>query len=192
MLQKLYSWAMAKAEHRHAEAWMATISFVESSVFPVPPDILLIPMALASPEKWFRLAMVCTISSVVGGYLGYAIGFFFMDTLGMAILDLFRLTDTFHALKPMVDQYGVWVIIVKGATPIPYKLITIAAGAFHFDLMKFTLASLIARGVRFFLLTFLLWKFGPGIRDFIEKRLMWVMLGTVAVMILGVVMLKFI
>ncbi|MBF0437396.1 MAG: DedA family protein [Magnetococcales bacterium] len=189
-MQKFYYWAMQKAEHRHAEAWMALISFAESSIFPIPPDIMLIPMVLATPGKWFRLAMVCTLSSVIGGYLGYAIGYFFMDTVGMTILKWFHLVETFHAMKPMVDQYGVWVIIVKGATPIPYKLITISAGAFDFNLWQFSFASFIARGMRFFILTFLLWKFGPSIRGFVEKRLLWVMFASLAIVIVGFAMLK--
>ncbi|OHC73709.1 MAG: cytochrome B [Rhodospirillales bacterium RIFCSPLOWO2_12_FULL_58_28] len=185
MLRRLYDWVMDKAAHRHATAWLAVISFIESSFFPIPPDIILIPLVLAAPSRWFRIAMICTLASVAGGYLGYSIGYFFMDTVGMAILEAFHLTKRFYDFKPMVDQYGVWVIIVKGATPIPYKLITIAAGAFKFDLFKFTIAGFIARAMRFFLIAALLWKFGPSIRDFIEKRLMMAMTVT-ALLIIGV------
>lgn len=190
-MQRLYFWAMAKAGHRHAQVWLAIVAFIESSIFPIPPDIMLIPMVLAAPGKWFRLALICTLASVAGGYLGYAIGYFFMDTLGMAILEIFHLTAKFHAFKPLVDEYGVWVIIVKGATPIPYKLITIAAGAFHFDLAKFTFASFVARSMRFFLVAILLWKFGPAIRDFIEKRLQLVMIALVVLIVAGFAVLKF-
>ncbi|MBF0110020.1 MAG: DedA family protein [Magnetococcales bacterium] len=190
-MQKLYFWVMEKAGHRHAEGWLAFISFIESSIFPIPPDVMLIPMVLAAPGRWFRLALVCTLSSVAGGYLGYAIGHFFMDTLGMAILEIFHLTAKFHAFKPLVDEYGVWVIIIKGATPIPYKLITISAGAFDFDLMRFTLASFVARSMRFFLIAILLWKFGPAIRGFIEKRLKLVMIGTLLLILSGFAVLKF-
>lgn len=185
MLQRTYDWMMNKAAHRHAIWWLALISFIESSFFPIPPDLMLIPMVLAAPSRWWRLALVCTIASVIGGYLGYAIGYFFMDTAGTAILALFHLTEKFEAFRPLVDQYGVWVIIVKGATPIPYKLITIAAGAFHFDLAKFTLASVIARAMRFFLVAALLWQFGPPIRAFVEKRLTLVMTATVVLIIAG-------
>lgn len=190
MLRGLYDWAMDKAAHRHATGWLAVISFIESSFFPIPPDIILIPLVLAAPTRWFRIAMICTLSSVIGGYLGYAIGYFFMDTAGMAILDAFHLTARFHAFKPLVDQYGVWVIIVKGATPIPYKLITIAAGAFKFDLFQFTFASFIARAMRFFLIAALLWKFGPTIRDFVEKRLMMVTTAAVLLIIGGFAAVK--
>lgn len=191
MIQRLYAWAMAKAGHRYAEIWLALISFIESSIFPIPPDVMLIPMVLASPGKWFRLALICTLASVAGGYLGYAIGYFFMDTLGMRILEIFHLTEKFHAFKPLVDEYGVWVIIVKGATPIPYKLITIAAGAFHFDLLHFTFASFVARSMRFFLVAVLLWKFGPTIREFVEKRLTLVMIAMVILILAGFAVLKF-
>ena len=190
MLQKTYDWMMEKAAHRHAIWWLAAISFIESSVFPIPPDLMLIPMVLAAPTRWFRLAMVCTLSSVAGGYLGYAIGYYFMDSLGAVILAAFHLTEKFAAFKPLVDEYGVWVIIVKGATPIPYKLITIAAGAFHFDLAHFTFASIIARGMRFFLVAVLLWQFGPPIRHFVEKRLKLVTTALVVLMVAGVAVLK--
>ncbi|MCR6629790.1 MAG: DedA family protein [Magnetospirillum sp.] len=191
MLQQTYDWMMEKAAHRHALWWLAAISFIESSVFPIPPDIMLIPMVLAAPTRWFRLALVCTLSSVAGGFLGYAIGYYFMDTVGQVILAAFHLTDKFAAFKPLVDQYGVWVIIVKGATPIPYKLITIAAGAFHFDLPHFTFASVIARGMRFFLVAALLWQFGTPIRDFVEKRLKLVTTALVLLLVGGFAVLKF-
>lgn len=191
MLQKTYDWMMEKAAHRNAVWWLAFISFIESSVFPIPPDLMLIPMVLAAPTRWFRLAMVCTLSSVVGGYLGYAIGYYFMDSIGAAILAALHLTEKFDAFKPLVDEYGVWVIIVKGATPIPYKLITIAAGAFHFDLAHFSFASFIARGMRFFLVAVLLWRFGPPIRVFVERRLKLVTTALVVLMVAGVAVLKF-
>ena len=127
---------------------------------------------------------------VIGGYLGYAIGYYFMDSVGAAILAAFHLTEKFAAFKPLVDEYGVWVIIVKGATPIPYKLITIAAGAFHFDLAHFTFASIIARGMRFFLVAVLLWQFGPPIRHFVETRLKLVTTALVVLMVAGVAVLK--
>ena len=190
MLQKTYDWTMEKAQHRNAIYWLAAVSFIESSIFPIPPDVLLIPMVLAAPTRWFSLALVCTLSSVAGGYLGYAIGYYAMDSVGWQILDFFHLVEKFHAFKPLVDEYGVWVIIVKGATPIPYKLITIAAGAFHFDLAQFTVASFISRGIRFFLVAALLWKFGPPIRTFIEKRLTLVLLVGVLLVLSGFLLLR--
>lgn len=190
MLQKTYDWMMDKAAHRHAIWWLAAISFIESSFFPIPPDLMLIPLVLAAPSRWWRVALVCTIASVAGGFLGYAIGYFAMDAVGMPILALFHLTEKFEAMRPMVDQYGAWVIIVKGATPIPYKLITITAGAFHFDLAQFAGASLIARAMRFFLVAALLWRFGPPIRDFVERRLTLVTSVTVALIVAGFLAIK--
>ncbi|CAA7611517.1 Predicted membrane protein [Candidatus Terasakiella magnetica] len=171
MLKGLYDWMMAKAVHRHAIWWLAAVSFIESSFFPIPPDVMLIPMVIAAPTQWLRIAMICTISSVLGGFLGYAIGFYAMDSIGMTILGVFHLQEKFHALKPIIDEWGVWFIIIKGMTPIPYKLVTITAGAFQFDPVKFTFASIIARGMRFAMVAALLWKFGPPIRVFIETRL---------------------
>lgn len=191
MLKGLYDWMMGKAAHRHAIWWLAAISFIESSFFPIPPDVMLIPMVIAAPTRWWRIALVCTVSSVVGGFLGYAIGATAMDSIGMAILGAFHLQDKFLALKPIIDEWGVWFIIVKGATPIPYKLVTITAGAFHFDLVKFALASVVARGMRFFLVAALLWRFGPPIRDFVERRLKLVTTLFVIALVGGFLLLKF-
>ncbi|HLO76756.1 MAG TPA: YqaA family protein [Magnetospirillum sp.] len=190
MLQKVYDWAMEKAGHRHAERWLAAISFIESSVFPIPPDLLLIPMVLAAPSRWFRLALICTLSSVVGGYLGYAVGYFLMEPVGIPILRFFGIADKLPEFKAFVDHWGMLGIILKGATPIPYKLVTIAAGAFDFDLLKFTFASIVARGMRFVLVAALLWKFGPPIRDFVEKRLKLVMAAAAVVFVAGFAVLK--
>lgn len=190
MLKSLYDWMMEKAAHRHAIWWLAAISFIESSFFPIPPDVMLIPMVVAAPTRWLRIAMICTVSSVAGGFLGYAIGALAMDSIGMAILGVFHLQDKFQALKPIIDEWGVWFIIVKGATPIPYKLVTITAGAFHFDLGKFAVASVIARGMRFLLVAALLWKFGPPIREFVEKRLKLVTTLFVVLLVGGFLVLK--
>lgn len=171
MLQRLYDWMMDKAAHRHAIWWLTVVSFIESSIFPLPPDIMLIPMILATPRRWLVLSLVCTATSVAGGFVGYAIGYYAMDSVGMAVLGALHLVDKFQALKPLVDEYGVWVILVKGMTPIPYKLVTISAGAFKFDLLQFTVASVISRAMRFLIVGALLWKFGPPIREFVERRL---------------------
>ncbi len=190
MLKRPYNWMMEKAGHEHALWWLAAISFIESSFFPIPPDIMLIPMVIAAPSRWWRIALACTVASVVGGYLGYAIGYFAMDSIGMTILGAFHLQDKFLALKPIIDEWGVWFIIVKGMTPIPYKLVTITAGAFDFDLVKFTFASIIARGMRFFVVAALLWKFGPPIRDFVEKRLTLVTTAFLVLLVGGVLAVK--
>ena len=191
MLKRIYDWMMDKAAHRHALAWLAAISVIESSFSPIPPDVMLIPMVLAAPTRWWRIALTCTVASVIGGYLGYAIGYFAMDSVGMSILAAFHLQDKFLALKPVIDEWGVWFIIIKGMTPIPYTLVTITAGAFDFDLTKFTFASIIARGMRFFMVSALLWRFGPPIRIFVETRLKLVTTLFVVALVGGVALVRF-
>src|SRR6202166_5018627 len=177
MLQRLYERILDIAVGPNALAALFLVSFVESSVFPIPPDILLIPMILARPRAAWRLAALCTLASVAGGVVGYAIGYFLFDAIGRPILEFYHAMDRYDALKAGFDQWGVWIIILKGMTPIPYKLVTIASGVAHFNLAAFIGASIISRSIRFFLLAALLWWFGPAVRVFIEKRLMLVTTG---------------
>jgi membrane protein YqaA with SNARE-associated domain len=172
MLDRLYSRTLAIAAGRHAVAALALVAFAESSFFPLPPDLLLIPMILARPRRAFVLAAVCTAASVLGGFLGYAIGYFLFDAIGRPVLEFYHAMNRYEALKAAFAQWGVWIILIKGLTPIPYKLVTIASGVVHFNLVAFALASLASRSLRFFLLAALLWRFGEPIRDFIERRLM--------------------
>src|SRR5579872_1100521 len=172
MLQRLYARTLDIAAGPNAIWALIAVSFVESSFFPIPPDILLIPMILARPREAFRLAALCTLASVAGGMLGYAIGYFLFDAIGRPILEYNHATASYEALKAGFDRWGVWIIIIKGMTPIPYKLITIASGVAHFDLLSFIGASIISRSLRFFLLAVLLWWFGDAAREFIERRLM--------------------
>ncbi|HUC61152.1 MAG TPA: YqaA family protein [Alphaproteobacteria bacterium] len=172
MFERLYQWILKIAGHRHALWALAAVSFIESSVFPIPPDLLLIPMILAAPRRAFLLAGVCTVSSVAGGYLGYAIGYFAFETVGQRVLEFYHAMHSYETLQASFAKWGVWIIILKGMTPIPYKLITIASGALKFDLVAFTFASLVSRSLRFFLIAVLLWRFGEPIRAFIERRLM--------------------
>ena len=165
---------MRLAGHRHALWALAGVSFIESSVFPIPPDVLLIPMALATPRRAFLLAAVCTGASVVGGFLGYAIGYYAFEAVGQRILEFYDATNAYEALKAAFAEWGMWIIIVKGMTPIPYKILTIASGALKFDLATFAFASAISRSLRFFLVAALLWRFGEPVRRFIEDRLMLV------------------
>src|ERR1700741_1373950 len=151
---------------------MAAISFAESSFFPIPPDILLIPMILAQPRRAWIIAGVCTIASVLGGFVGYAIGYFLFDAVGRPILDFYHAMDRYEALRAAFAQWGAWIIILKGLTPIPFKLVTIASVVAQFPLTPFTLASLVSRSLRFFLLAALLRWFGDPVREFIERRLM--------------------
>ncbi len=150
---------------------MGVIAFAESSFFPIPPDVMLVPMVLANRRKAFTIATVCTICSVLGGLLGYAIGFYFFETIGAWVVKTYGLQTGLEKFRQGFDQYGIWIILIKGLTPIPYKLVTIASGAAHFDLFTFVWASIVTRGIRFFAVSALLWKFGEPIRAFIEKRL---------------------
>ena len=190
MIRPLYDWMMRLAGHRHALWWLAAISFMESSFFPIPPDIMLIPMILAQPRRAFLIATVCTVSSVIGGFLGYAIGFWLLEGIGRPVLEFYGQTRNLEAFQQMFLEYGWWIIVIKGATPIPYKLITIASGAAHFPLWAFAVASVISRGMRFFLVAALLWKFGPPIRRFVEERLTLVTTVFVVLLIGGFVAAK--
>lgn len=191
MLRRLYDWTMSLASGRHSERALAGVSFVESSFFPIPPDILLIPMIIAQPHKAWRLAGIATLASVIGGFFGYAIGFFLFEAVGRPILEFYGIVGKYAELKELFDQWGAWIIIVKGMTPIPYKFLTITSGALHFDLLIFALASIVSRGLRFFLVAALLWKFGPPIRDFVEKRLTLVLTLGLVILIGGFVALKY-
>jgi membrane protein YqaA with SNARE-associated domain len=171
MLRGLYDWVMRLAAHKRALPALAVISFLESSVFPIPPDVMLIPMVLADRTRAFKIALVCTVASVLGGLLGYAIGYYLFATLGEWVVKTYGLQAGLAAFRAGFEEWGIWIILIKGATPIPYKLVTIASGAAHFDLFTFVWASILTRGVRFFAVAALLWKFGEPIRGFIEERL---------------------
>ena len=182
MIRLLYDWTMRQAERKNALWVLCAVSFIESSVFPIPPDVLLIPIILANRQRAFVVAALCTAASVAGGWLGYWIGYTLFETLGRQILEFYHAMGHYQAFKDGFDQWGIWIIIVKGMTPIPFKLVTIASGAFKFNLLWFTLAAIVSRSLRFFLLAALLWKFGEPIRDFIERRL--TLLTTVFVVLL--------
>jgi membrane protein YqaA with SNARE-associated domain len=171
MLRRLYDWVIRLAGHPRAIPILGVVSFLESSFFPIPPDVMLVPMVLANRDKAFRIALVCTVCSVLGGLLGYAIGYYFFETIGEWVVKTYGLQSGLATFRAGFAEYGIWIILIKGLTPIPYKLVTIASGAAHFDLFTFVWASIVTRGVRFFLVAALLWKFGEPIRAFIEKRL---------------------
>jgi membrane protein YqaA with SNARE-associated domain len=191
VINRLYARTLAMAAHRHAMAAMALISFAESSFLPLPPDFLLVPMILAQPRRAWLIAAVCTITSVAGGYVGYAIGFFLFDAVGLPVLEFYHMMDKYEAFKAAFAEWGAWIIVIKGLTPIPFKLVTIASGAARFDLLSFTMASLVSRSLRFFLLAALLWRFGEPIRDFIERRLMLVTSMIAAALVGGFVVLRY-
>ena len=179
------------AAHRHAMAAMALISFAESSFFPLPPDFLLVPMTLAQPRRAWLIAAVCTITSVVGGYVGYAIGYYLFDTLGQPVLEFYHAMDKYRAFSAAFAEWGVWIIIIKGLTPIPFKLVTIASGVAQFDLLAFALAAIVSRSIRFFLLAGLLWWFGDPVREFIERRLMLVTSAFALALVGGFLVLRY-
>ncbi|MDW3204493.1 MAG: YqaA family protein [Alphaproteobacteria bacterium] len=192
LIRRLYDWTLSLAAHRHAIWWLAAVSFVESSVFPIPPDALLIPMILAAREKAFRYALVCTIASVLGGLAGYGIGFFLFDTVGQPLVALYGAQDALAAVQSDFADNGWWIVLGGGMTPFPYKVVTIASGALSLDPLAFTAASVIGRGVRFFLVAALLWKFGAPIRDFIEKRLGLVVAVGFILLIGGFLLIKYV
>lgn len=171
MLRPLYNWTMRLAEHRHAIPAMGAISFAESSFFPIPPDVVLVPIVLANRERAFQIAAWCTITSVLGGMLGYAIGAFLYESLGQWLISLYGYADKLEEFRALYREYGAWIILIKGLTPIPYKLVTIASGLAGYDFLWFVILSLITRGARFFIIAGLLKAYGEPIRAFIEKRL---------------------
>jgi membrane protein YqaA with SNARE-associated domain len=171
MLRRLYDWVIRLAGSPRAIPAMGVVAFAESSFFPIPPDVMLIPMVLANRPKAFRIALVCTVCSVLGGLLGYAIGFYFFETIGAWLVKTYGLQSRLESFRHGFAEYGTWIILIKGLTPIPYKLVTIASGAAHFDLLTFVWASIVTRGARFLIVAALLWKYGEPIRAFIERRL---------------------
>jgi membrane protein YqaA with SNARE-associated domain len=191
MLRRLYDRVLLLAASPLAPLWLAGIAFAESSFFPVPPDVLLVPMALARPERAFRYAAICTLASVAGGMLGYLIGYALFDVLARPLLHFYHYDNAFAAFQVRFRQYGVYIILVKGLTPIPYKIITIASGAARFDFALFIAASIVTRGVRFFLTALLLRMFGESVRNFIEKRLALVLGVTAVIIVAGFVGLKY-
>lgn len=191
MLQRLYARTLEIAAGPNALVALLVVSFAESSFFPIPPDILLIPMILARPHQAFRLAALCTLASVAGGLVGYAIGYFLFDAIGRPILEYNHAMGSYEALKAGFAEWGVWIIIIKGMTPIPYKLITIASGVAQFDLIAFIGASIISRSIRFFLVAALLWYFGDAARQFIERRLTLVTTVFAVALVGGFVVLRY-
>lgn len=171
MLRRLYDWVMNLAAHRNATAVLGTVSFIESSVFPIPPDAFLIPMVLANRAKAWWYALVCTVTSVLGGLLGYAIGALLYDTLGSALLQFYGYQAHFEEFATNYNKDGALYVFGAGLTPFPYKVITIASGATQLALPVFIAASVVARGIRFFVVAGLLYYFGPPIKTFIEKYL---------------------
>ena len=192
MLRSLYDWTIRMAGHPQALKVLAAVSFSESSFFPIIPELMLIPMVLEQRERAWRIATVCTVASVLGGAFGYAIGYYLFQAVGQGIIDFYHLQASFAAFQAAFAEWGFLIILGKGLTPIPYKLVTIASGSVAFNLAVFIAASIVTRAARFYMVAALLWKFGPPIRDFIERRLQLVMWAFLIALIGGFVAVKYV
>ena len=191
MLRKLYEWTLSLAESKYALWALAFVAFIESSFFPIPPDVLMIPMIIARPSRAFLIAGIATLSSVAGALLGYYIGFGLFETIGQPILDFYGKAEYFDEFKARYNDYGVWAVLIAGVTPFPFKVITIASGVTALPLIPFIVSALIARSLRFFIVAVLLWKCGTPIRDFIERRLGLVFVVFCVVLIGGFYLVRF-
>jgi membrane protein YqaA with SNARE-associated domain len=190
MLRNMYHRTLALSASPRAGWWLAVVAFAEASFFPIPPDALLIPMALARPERAWRLALICTIASVSGGALGYLIGYAVFSQLARPVIEFYGYGAKFAAFQAMYADWGVWVILIKGLTPIPYKIVTIASGAAQFNFWVFMAASAATRGARFFIVATLLHFWGDAVKDFIERRLTLVTTGVAVGVVGGFVALR--
>ncbi|MCA0372541.1 MAG: DedA family protein [Proteobacteria bacterium] len=185
MLRKLYEKIRNLAGSEKSEPALAIVSFAEASFFPIPPDVMLLPMATMRPEKAWRFAIICTIASIIGGIFGYAIGMYLMDNIGKPLMDFYGYSDKLEHFKQSYAKWGAMIILLKGLTPIPFKLVTIASGLAHFNFGIFLITATITRAARFFLVAFLARKFGPSIEPFIEKQLYWVTGALALIIIFG-------
>jgi membrane protein YqaA with SNARE-associated domain len=171
MLRRLYDWTLSLAARPSAPFALGAVSFAESSFFPVPPDVMLVPMVLARPDRAWFYALVCTVASVAGGLLGYAIGALLYESIGAWLFNLYGLTGKAEAFRAQYAEYGHWVILIKGLTPIPYKLVTITSGLAGYDLFWFVVLSIVTRAARFFVLALLVARFGAPIKDALDRHL---------------------
>ncbi|KAA0681089.1 YqaA family protein [Roseomonas genomospecies 6] len=192
MLRPLYNRILQLSARKDAVWWMSAVSFAESSFFPLPPDIMLVPMCLAEPKKLWRYTNICALASLIGGLFGYAVGFYLFESIGRLIIDLYNAQESFQRFQDMFAEFGPWFLILKGITPIPYKLLTITAGFAHLDLTVFILCSIVARFSRFYMIAILLHFYGPQVRDIIEKRLMLVTTVLLVIIIGGLLSFKFV
>lgn len=190
IVRRLYDWVIKWADTPHGAVALFVLAFAESSFFPVPPDVLLIALAIGAPSRAFRFALICTVGSVIGGIAGYYIGMLFFDTVGERILDFYGIWDKFELVQEMYRRYDVWFVGAAGLTPIPYKVFTIAAGLFGMSIPKFVMVSIMSRGARFFVVSALIWKFGEKIKSFIEKYFNILSIVFIILLILGFIVLK--
>ncbi|HRY06385.1 MAG TPA: YqaA family protein [Hyphomicrobiaceae bacterium] len=191
MLRGIYDWTMRLAEHRHAGAALFGVAFIESSVFPIPPDVMLVPMVLAQRAKAWIYAGIATAGSVIGGFFGYAIGYFLFEQVARPLLSFYGYLDKFETFASQYNDYGAWIVLFAGITPFPYKVITIASGATALNLLVFGVASIAARGLRFYIVAALLYWLGKPIRAFIEERLGLVLTVFLVLLFGGFLAIKF-
>lgn len=191
MLRPLYNWILRRAARPDAVWWMAGVSFAESSFFPLPPDIMLVPMCLAERKRMWFYTNVCALASLVGGFLGYAIGYFLFESVGVWLFNVYHLWDSYHRFEDSFSVVGPWLLLAKGITPIPYKLLAITAGIARMDLWVFAACSVVARFSRYYMIAILLHYFGPQVQEIIEKRLMLVATLILVVVVGGILSFKF-
>jgi len=192
MIRRLYNWTLALADSPYALWALAFVAFLESSVFPIPPDIIMIPMILARPNRAFLIAGVALLASVIGALLGYYIGASLFDVVGKPMLEFYGKTDAAEQFNQRFQDWGAWAVLIAGVTPFPFKVITIMSGWTGLNLGVFIISAIIARGLRFFLVAALLWKFGAPIRDFIERRLALMFALCIALILGGFYLVKYI
>ena len=192
MIRRLYQRVLLLAASPLAPVWLAAVAFAESSFFPIPPDALLVPMALARPDRALRYALVTTVASVLGGMLGYLIGYALFNQVARPLLALYHYDGAYAAFQARFAQVGLWIILIKGLLPIPYKIITIASGAAQFNFATFVAASAVTRGARFFLWAILLKLFGDPARRFIDRRLPWLLAGSAVMLVLGIWLVQYV
>ena len=190
LIRKLYDWVLQWASTPYALPVLFIVSFVESSFFPIPPDILLIAMVVAAPAGWFRFALVCSIGSVLGGIFGYLIGYQFMEIIGNRIVEFYHFQEKWDKIGLLYDKYNAWAVAAAGFSPLPYKVFTLAAGAFEINFLTFVLASAVSRAARFFLVAALIYKFGPPFKILIEKYFNTFTIIFMILLVLGFFILK--
>lgn len=191
LVRGVYDYMLKLSENKNAIWFLFLVAFAESSFFPIPPDIMLIPMVLAVPKNAFKIAGLATLSSVLGGYLGYLIGAGFFELIAEPLLNMYNAMDKFKEFETYYHEYGAWIVFGAGITPFPYKIITIASGAVHLNLVVFTIASVLARGMRFYLVAWLLKKYGEPMKAFIEKNLGWLSVLFMLLLIGGFYLIKY-
>lgn len=191
LFKRLYDWVLHWAETPYAMPALFVLAFCESSFFPIPPDVLLIALAISIPKRSFRYALACSVASVLGGALGYLIGYKFMELAGIPILEFYGYMDQFIRLKELFQAYDFWVVGMAGFTPIPYKVFTITSGACSIDFLRFMIASVVSRSARFFLVATLIFFFGEPIKGFIDKYFNLLSIVFFALIVLGFVVIKY-